>query len=171
MYFYGVVILIKDNKFLNHNSWITSGIKASCRHIKELYIEFRKTTKNPTLRKYYKGYCQILSKVIKGAKRLEYDKHVLKSDNLMRTSWKLINKELGKDNKNHGIQSVNIDGRSTANQQIIADACNKLFTTTPNMIDKNINANYCLAKTSVSNQNKLSFSLKHAFQNSFPSIK
>ena len=39
------------------------------------------------------------------------------------------------------------------------------------MINKNINANYCLAKTSVNNQNTLSYSFKHAFQNSFPSIK
>ena len=47
----------------------------------------------------------------------------------MRTSWKLINKELGKDHKNNGIQSVNINGRTTSNHQIIADAFNKHFTT------------------------------------------
>jgi len=39
------------------------------------------------------------------------------------------------------------------------------------MINQNINANYCLTKTSVNNQNKLSLSLKHVFQNSFSSIK
>jgi len=33
----------------------------------------------------------------------------------MRTSWKLINKELGKDYKSHGTQPVNNDGRSTKN--------------------------------------------------------
>jgi len=35
----------------------------------------------------------------------------------MRTSWKLINKEVGKDHINHGLQSVNINGRSTSNHQ------------------------------------------------------
>jgi hypothetical protein len=39
------------------------------------------------------------------------------------------------------------------------------------MINQNINANYCFTKTSVNNQNKLSFSLKHVFQNPFPGIK
>ena len=39
------------------------------------------------------------------------------------------------------------------------------------MINQNINANYCLTKTSVNNQNKPSCSLKYVFQNSFPSIK
>ena len=41
----------------------------------------------------------------------------------------------------------------------------------PFMINKNINANYCLTKTSANNQNMLSYSLKHTFQNSFCSIK
>jgi len=68
----------------------------------------------------------------------------LNSNNVIRTSWKLINKELGKDHKNYEIQSVNIDGRCTANQQIITDPFNKHFTTISDMINKNISANYCL---------------------------
>jgi len=39
------------------------------------------------------------------------------------------------------------------------------------MINQNINPNYCLIKTSVNNQNKLPYSFKHVFQNSFPNIK
>jgi len=75
------------------------------------------------------------------------------------------------DIKNHGIQSINIDGRSTANQQIIANAFSKHFTSISSMISRNITAIYCLTKTSANNQNTLSCSLKHACQNSFPSIK
>jgi hypothetical protein len=59
-------------------------------------------------------YCRILSKVIKEAKRMECDRHILNSNNIMRSSWKLINKELGKDHKNHGIQTVNVNGKSTS---------------------------------------------------------
>jgi hypothetical protein len=40
----------------------------------------------------------------------------------MRISWKLINKELYKNHKNHGIQSVNNNVRSTANQQIAGNS-------------------------------------------------
>ena len=89
----------------------------------------------------------------------------------MRTSWKLINKELGKNHKNHGILSVNINCRSTSNHQTITDAFYKHFTTIPGMINQNINANYCPTKTSVNNTNKLSYSLKHVFQNLFPTVK
>jgi hypothetical protein len=59
---------------------------------------------NPISRKYYKDYCQILSKVVKEAKRMENDKQISNSNNVMRTSWKLINNELGRDHKNSTIQ-------------------------------------------------------------------
>jgi len=39
------------------------------------------------------------------------------------------------------------------------------------MIIRNINATYFLTKTSANDQNKLSYCLKHVFQNSFPIIK
>jgi hypothetical protein len=45
-----------------------------CKHKRELCIELR-NNKNPALRKYFKVYCQILSKVIKETKRQEYDRH------------------------------------------------------------------------------------------------
>jgi hypothetical protein len=52
---------------------------------KVLFIELR-NNKNPTLGKYFKDYCRILSKVIKEAKRMEYDRHILNSYNVMKTS-------------------------------------------------------------------------------------
>ena len=48
---------------------------------------------NPTLDKYFKDYCQILSEIIKEAKKMEYDRRILNSTNKMRTSWNLINIE------------------------------------------------------------------------------
>jgi hypothetical protein len=44
----------------------------------------------------------------------------------MKTSWKFINKELCKNCKNYGFQSVNINGRSIRNLQSIANAFNPL---------------------------------------------
>jgi len=86
---------------------------------------------------------------------MEYDRHILNSNNVMRTS--LRSKKVDKDHKNHAVQSVNIDGRCTANRQISTDAFNKRITTMPDMINKNTNANYSVTKTSVNNQNKLSY--------------
>jgi len=71
---------------------------------------------------------------------MEYDRHILNSNNVMRTSWKLINRELGKDCKNYGFLSLNLNGRSIASHQIIANAFNDHFTTLPTTISQNINA-------------------------------
>jgi hypothetical protein len=103
--------MIKTNKLSN---WITSGIQTSCRHKRELCTELINNN-NHFLQKYFKAYCRILSTVIKEAKGMEFDRPILYSNNIMRSAWKLINKELGNDHKNHGIQSVNVNGRSTSN--------------------------------------------------------
>jgi predicted transcriptional regulator YdeE len=121
--------------------------------------------------KYFRDYCRILSPVIKEAKRMEYNRHILNSNKLMRTLWKLINRELGKDYKNYGFQSLNINRRSIKNHQIIASAFNDHFTTFPTMISQKINANNCSATTSDNNHNTISFSLNHVYQNPFPNIK
>jgi len=102
---------------------------------------------------------------------MEYDRHILNSNTVMRTSWKLINKELGKDCKNYGFQSLIINGRSITNHQIIVNAFNNHFTTFPTMISRKINASNCFTKTSDNKQNNFAFSLNYVFQNSFPSIK
>ena len=96
---------------------------------------------------------------------------ILNSKNVTRTSWNIVNKELGKDHKNHILQSVNINGMSISKHQIIANAFNKHYTTFADMINQNMNINYCLTKSSFIKQNKLSFSLKYVFQNTFPIIK
>ena len=136
-----------------------------------IYLKLRNND-NSVLKKYFKNYCQILTKVIKEAKRMEYDRHISNSTNIMRTSWNLINKEFGRDCKNYGVKSLNINGRSITNHKIIANALNNHFTTFLTMICQKINANNCVSFniTSDNNQNNISFSLNQVYQNSFPNI-
>jgi len=121
--------------------------------------------------KYFKDYCSILSKVIKEAKRMEWDTHILNSNNITRTSWKLMNREMGKDCKNYRFQSLNINGRSITNHQIIANALSDHFTTFPTMISQKIYANNYSTTSSDNNHNTISFSLNQVCRNSFPNIK
>jgi len=76
---------------MTRSTWITSGILTSCRHKRELYNKL-KNNNNATLAFYYKDYSKILSKVIKVAKRMEYDKLILNSCNKAKTTWDIINK-------------------------------------------------------------------------------
>ena len=47
----------------NHTSWITPGIKISCKHKRFLYLCTRNSD-DILLKKYYKQYCKILANVI-----------------------------------------------------------------------------------------------------------
>jgi len=169
-HFYSSISVTKVNKRLSRNSWITSGILTSCQRKRALYMEL-KNNNNPSVKKHFRSYCRILSRVIQEAKKMEFDRHILNSDNVRKTSWILINKECCKDRNKHAIHSLNINGRSTTNQYLIASAFNKHFTNMPTMITRNITASNCSVKTSVNNQNNISLSLHNVFQTSFLSIK
>jgi len=59
-----------------HNKpWITTGIKTSCQHQKELYL-INTDSNNSKLNEHYRSYCLILSKVIKAAKQLYYNNKI-----------------------------------------------------------------------------------------------
>jgi len=88
--------MIKVNKLLSHNSWIMSGTQTSCQHKTELY-PILINNNNPVLMKYFKDYCRILSKVIKEAKRMEYDRHILNPNNVMKSSRRLIKQGIGQE--------------------------------------------------------------------------
>jgi hypothetical protein len=111
-HFYSSFPLIQVRKF-KPNLWITPGILASCRHKRVLCSEVRKNN-NPLLLKHYKDYCNVL-KVINQAKRMSYNQQILNSTNRIRTTWKIINREIHKKVKKDSIQTIWIDGRNTNN--------------------------------------------------------
>jgi hypothetical protein len=51
-----------------HNKWITKGIRISCARKRELFLKCRNSRDNKQMRKDYKQYCTILTRVINQAK-------------------------------------------------------------------------------------------------------
>jgi hypothetical protein len=85
---------------MNQNSWITPGIITSCKHKRELYkVLQNNNNNNATLASYYRDYSKILSVVIRKAKRIAYDKLILNSHNKVKTTWGILNKESGGEEK------------------------------------------------------------------------
>ena len=84
---------IKNRK--NKISWINLDIKTSCKRKRELYLLSRNSN-NLALKQYYKTYCKILTNVIKEAKRIMYNKRILKSSNKSKTTCNIINELTGK---------------------------------------------------------------------------
>jgi hypothetical protein len=76
----------------NHTSWITSGIKISCKHKRFLYLCTR-SSDDISLKKSYKQYCKILANVLKEAKKYAYNNQINKSTNKIKTTWNIIKKK------------------------------------------------------------------------------
>jgi hypothetical protein len=76
-------------------SWITQGIKNSCKHKRELYL-MNKNNVSASFIAYYKKYCKILKKVITAAKKMAYDHYCNKMQNKIKSTWKIINIETGR---------------------------------------------------------------------------
>ena len=72
-------LTLAKNK-MTQNSWIITWIIASCKNKRELYNELQ-NNKKATFASYYGDYTKILSRVIRMAKRMEYDKFILNSRN------------------------------------------------------------------------------------------
>jgi hypothetical protein len=45
---------------LNHNNWVTKGVKISCTKRRELYSLYRNNKDNIQVRNHYKKYCNVL---------------------------------------------------------------------------------------------------------------
>jgi hypothetical protein len=57
------------------NQWITTGIKTSCIHKRQLYL-LSKNSNDVILIKYCKQYCRVLTRVITEAKKSTYNKQI-----------------------------------------------------------------------------------------------
>jgi hypothetical protein len=115
-----------SNENKNKSTWITIGIKTSCKNKRQLYLASRDSN-DPRLKSHYKMYCKILSKVIKEAKQNNYNSQILKSNNKIKTTWDIVKVESGKKTVNSDAQSLNIEGKSANNPQAIASAFNEYF--------------------------------------------
>jgi hypothetical protein len=94
---------------------LTTGIKISINHKRELYLKNRNSN-NLKLKVYYKLYSKWLSKVIREAKILQYKKKILTSQNKTRTTWNTVRSEtIKKRKRRHNITEYkwHINSKST----------------------------------------------------------
>jgi hypothetical protein len=61
----------------NYKHLITNGIKLSCKRKRELLLLCRHSN-DPNLKTYYRRYCKLLSNVILSAKKLHYNRIIIK---------------------------------------------------------------------------------------------
>jgi hypothetical protein len=155
--------LKKFNKIKRNNEWITKGIKISSTPKRDLYLISRNSN-NSIIKNHYKKYSQILSDVIKAAKRLHYNNEIINSTNKMKTIWQIVKTET---NTTHNFNTplININGELSHNYQTIVNEFNRYYANTATKI---------LADNSLNNStNSSSQSLAYlykVFNNPFPNV-
>jgi hypothetical protein len=111
--------------------WIDKGIKTSCNRKRErereLYLKVRDNNEMEH-KLYCKQYCKILSKVIKGAKKLYYKETITKLKSKMKTTCNIIHKEIANCANVNNIKSLRINNHTVHNQISIANAFNNYFS-------------------------------------------
>jgi exonuclease III len=157
---------LKKTQANKQKSWITAGIKTSCRNKRLLYAEVKKSS-NPLVNAYYKKYCKILNRVINLAKKMAYDHQINFSKNKARTSWKIINNEVLKKTKNENVQTLNIKGKKDSNVYAVVEAFNKYFSEVADKIHKKIKGNDDQKST---NHNEYMGFMTEAFRNPFKNL-
>jgi hypothetical protein len=151
---------------MKESTWMTRSIKISLNHRRELYLN-SKHSNDPTLKEFYKLYCKILSRVIKEAKKRQYNKRILTSKNKTKTIWNIVKTETGKKTEKEGIPLINYNGLLIDNQQAISSIFNNYFST---IAEEIIGTNQNDRITHLNSRDQL----KNISQNtglSYPSIK
>jgi hypothetical protein len=155
--FYTSLPLHKTIQRGNRNkSWITTGIKISCNHNKDVYLLSRDNN-DINLKGYYKQYCRILSSAIKQAKRLTYNNKIINSSNKMKTTWNIIKSETGR-----------LNGHTTSKYQNTPDTFNKYFFVNSGENYSNIN---CSNIKGTNNDVTPKYYLSNLSINSFSNMK
>lgn len=83
-----VIFTYKKTNRPKSTSWITKGIKISCKNKRVMY---KNKLKGVISNEVYLKYCKILKKVIQAAKKLSNESFIINSNNKCKATWKLVN--------------------------------------------------------------------------------
>jgi hypothetical protein len=106
--------------------WITTGIKTSCNHKRQLYL-LSKDSNDINLIKFYKQYCKILERVITKAKRSKYSNQNINSTNKKKTTRSIIKSETNR-----------LKGQTVSNYKNFPDTFNDNFLSIAEKISQSI---------------------------------
>jgi len=145
--FYASFPITKSQNSSKTKPWLTKGIRILCANRRKLYLTYRNSN-DPNHREYYKKYCQILTTVIMAAKKLHYNKFLLKSNNKTKTTWNIVKTITNNKNTINTISTMNINDKLSSNPLAIANAFNSYFSSVAenlliiNFSGKNTNNNH-----------------------------
>jgi hypothetical protein len=128
----------KHTRVFKKATWITQGIRISCKKIR-LYNTLRKyTTLSNRSNQHIINYNNIYKRVIKEAKRRENDRLLYRAVNKSKAAWNIINKELGKSSVVKHDITLSMQSAEITDQNIIANLLNAHFCNMPAKLSNSI---------------------------------
>jgi hypothetical protein len=131
-------ITIKATK--KFSDWATPGIYRSRRKMYELY-KLKSISRDLAFINYVRNYSKIFKKVCQAAKAMCISSQIKNSDNKIKTTWKVINKEICKVKCNDRTFSLNINDKCIKSDNAVASTFESFFSEIPNKITKGLNSN------------------------------
>jgi len=120
------------------------------------------------IKEHDKSYCKLLSDVIKEAKRLNYDTHIINLNYTIKSMWEIVMLETGRKAYNDNIHHLNVDGSSMINnQQTVAGTFNNYFLS----VAENDNVSNTHSNISSHTMNNSSMQFISNFKMPYPNIK
>lgn len=84
----------------NKRTWLTKGLKISCKHKRLLKIIINQTN-NKIIKEHFKKFSTILKKSVKLSKKITYSKVMQESKNKTKTMWMITNRIISKRQSNN----------------------------------------------------------------------
>jgi hypothetical protein len=129
---------------IEHNNWITKGIKTSCKRKRTPYNIYRNTN-HLQVKEYYKKYCMILRRVIIETEKLHYNNKIKKFSNKVKTVSKIIKDTTGQTQSCDMITKINSEAGQLTDTKEIANVFNNFFIQyAGNLNNKHINVHKAL---------------------------
>lgn len=112
------------------NQWATPGIYKSRARLYELY-GMRQYRFDVTFLEYVKNYSKLFKKICRIAKSKFLSDTIKNSNNKVKTTWKIINNETGKSNKQENQLEIMVDGKLVNKPADLAEVFNEFFASIP----------------------------------------
>ncbi|XP_049766378.1 uncharacterized protein LOC126095664 [Schistocerca cancellata] len=120
-------------------TWFTQGIRKSSDTLRKLNKSARK---NVALKAHVKCYRSLYKKVIIAAKKLDNDSYIEKGNNKMKSTWEVINKNIGRHKRKDNSFVIKSGGTTVKEPLQIANIFYKHFTNIAiNLIKTKSNSN------------------------------
>lgn len=135
----------KKNR-LSFSEWATIGINVSRRRLYDLY-EQKRYNFDPQFQLYVKKYSKIFKQVCVCAKSLTIRKKIVNSNNIVKTTWDIINKETCRTKKCVREIELEINGKVINDDLKIAEAFETFFSKIPFITTRDLNVSPNLANS------------------------